>query len=66
MDSLFLKTNQEGNTMNELQMTQQMEISGGGVGTWIVCIVVGAAVYKVLFSSSGRVSIPKLISIEWR
>lgn len=52
--------------MNELQMTQQMEISGGGVGTWIVCIVVGAAVYKVLFSSSGRVSIPKLISIEWR
>lgn len=52
--------------MNELQLTQQMEIVGGGAGTWILCIVIGAAVYKMLFSNSGRVSIPKLISIEWR
>lgn len=52
--------------MNELQLSNQMEIVGGGVGTWIVCIVIGTAVYKMLFSKSGRVSIPKLISIEWR
>ena len=52
--------------MNELQIAQQMEIVGGGVGTWIVWVVVGAAVYKMPFSRSGRVSIPKLISIEWR
>ena len=33
--------------MQELQLTNQMEIIGGGVGTWIVCVVVGAAVYKM-------------------
>lgn len=32
--------------MQELQLTNQMEIIGGGVGTWIVCVVVGAAVIK--------------------
>ena len=42
--------------MQELQLTNQMEIIGGGVGTWIVCVVVGAAVYKMLYSSSGRIS----------
>lgn len=55
-----------GNRMNELQLVQQMEITGGGAGTLILCIVIGAAVYKMLFSNGGRVSIPKLISIEWR
>lgn len=66
VECLFLIIKEEENTMNELQIAQQMEIVGGGVGTWIVCVVVGAAVYKMLFSRSGRVSIPKLISIEWR
>ena len=41
--------------MQELQLTNQMEIIGGG-----------AAVYKMLYSSSGRISIPRLVSIEWR
>ena len=45
--------------MNELQLNNQMDIVGG-------CIVVGAAVYKMLYSKSGRISIPRLISIEWR
>ncbi len=52
--------------MNELQLNNQMDIVGGAVGTWIVCFVVGAAVYKMLYSKSGRISIPRLISIEWR
>ena len=51
--------------MQELQLTNQMEIIGGGVGTWIVCVVVGAAVYKMLYFC-GRISIPRLVSIEWR
>lgn len=51
--------------MNELQVSSQMEIVGGGVATWIVCIVIGTAVYKILFSKKGRVSIPKVIQIEW-
>ena len=52
--------------MQELQLTNQMEIIGGGVGTWIVCVVVGAAVYKMLYSSSGRISIPRLVSLYFQ
>ena len=44
--------------MNELQLSSQMEISGGGIGTVVFCVVIGAAVYKI--------SIPRIISIEWR
>ena len=40
--------------MQELQLTNQMEIIGGGVGTWIVCVVVGAAVYKIFFINFHR------------
>lgn len=52
--------------MNELQLNNQMEISGGGIGTIVFCVVIGAAVYKMVTSNSGRVSIPRIISIEWR
>lgn len=52
--------------MNELQQCSQMEVSGGGLIGVIFCVVVGTAVYKMYRSSSGRVSIPRLISIEWR
>ena len=52
--------------MQELQLTNQMEFIGVGVVTWFVCVVVGSAVYKMLYSSSGRISIPRLVSIEWR
>ncbi|MBM6840395.1 hypothetical protein H6A03_02430 [[Clostridium] spiroforme] len=52
--------------MNELQLYDQMDIYGGSAAGVILCIVIGAAVYKMLFSRGGRVSIPKLISIEWR
>lgn len=55
-----------GNENARITINKQMEIYGGGVGTWIVCVVVGAAVYKMLYSSSGRISIPRLVSIEWR
>ncbi len=52
--------------MNELQLSSQMEISGGGIGTVVFCVVIGAAVYKMVRSSAGRISIPRIISIEWR
>lgn len=63
--SLFQK-NKGGNDMNELQLYDQMDVYGGSAAGVILCIVIGAAVYKMLFSRGGRVSIPKLISIEWR
>ena len=52
--------------MNELQLSSQMEISGGGIGTVVFCVVIGAAVYNMVRSSAGRISIPRIISIEWR
>lgn len=52
--------------MNELQLCSQMEISGGGITTVFFCIVMGTAVYKMAKSMAGRVSIPRIISIEWR
>ncbi|MFQ6791302.1 hypothetical protein [Thomasclavelia sp.] len=52
--------------MNELQQAMQMEVTGGGIGGVIFFIVIGTAVYKMYKSKAGRVSIPKIISIEWR
>lgn len=52
--------------MNELQQCSQMEVSGGGLVGVVFCVVVGTAVYKMYRSTSGRVSIPRIISIEWR
>ena len=36
------------------------------VSACVVYLLMGAAVYKMLYSSSGRISIPRLVSIEWR
>ena len=63
--AVFSKKQRRDN-MNELQLYDQMDIYGGSAAGVILCIIMGAAVYKMLFSRGGRVSIPKLISIEWR
>ena len=52
--------------MKELTLDMQMNITGGGVTTIILCVVIGTALYKIYTSSSGRVSIPKIVSLEWR
>lgn len=52
--------------MQELSLASQMEIQGGSATGWFLCIVIGTAIYKVFRSSKGRVSIPRLISIEWQ
>lgn len=52
--------------MNELQLSSQMQISGGGFTTVFFCVIMGTAVYKMTKSAAGRLSIPRIISIEWR
>lgn len=52
--------------MNELQQNMQMEITGGSVSGFFFCVVIGTAIYKMYRSSAGRISIPRIISIEWR
>ena len=49
-------------SMKELTVQQQCEIQGGG----LIATALGAAAYKIIKSKKGRISIPRLISIEWR
>lgn len=52
--------------MQELTQEQQQMISAGfGLGTVLICIVVGTGVYKIFTSSRGRISVPWFISMEW-
>ncbi len=53
--------------MKELTLQQQCEIQGGGlIATALLYLILGAAAYKLIKSKKGRISIPRLISIEWR
>ena len=52
--------------LEKLQQDLQMEVNGGGVAGIIFFVVIGTAVYKMYKSSAGRISIPRIISIEWR
>ena len=52
--------------MQELQVSSQMEINGGSVAGIFFAVVIGTALYKIYKSNSGRISIPRLISFEWR
>ena len=49
------------------QMTTQMEqtVSGGSFIFFFGGIAISVALYKVLMTRRGRISIPRLISIEW-
>ena len=52
--------------MSELTLEQQYEISGGSaVGTTIIYLLLSCGLYKIYKSKKGRLSIPRLISIEW-
>jgi hypothetical protein len=64
--SVTLNSKEETRKMNELQQCMQMEVMGGGVTGFFFCVVIGTAIYKMFRSGAGRVSIPKIISIEWR
>ncbi len=53
--------------MKELTLQEQYELTGGSaVATVIIYVLLGAGIYKIIKSTSGRISIPKLISIEWK
>lgn len=53
--------------MKELTLQQQCQIQGGSIiGTAIIYLLLGAGIYKIWSSKNGRISIPKLVSLEWR
>ncbi len=53
--------------MEELSMYEQSVISGGaGLSTAILYLILGAGLYKILKSTKGRISIPRIIQLEWK
>ena len=53
--------------MRELSLQQQCEIQGGSfIGTALLYLLLGAGIYKILRSKKGRISIPRLVNLEWR
>ena len=53
--------------MKELTLEQQYQIQGGSmIGTAIIYLLLGAGIYKIWNSKMGRISIPKLVNLEWR
>lgn len=52
--------------MKELSLQELEQINGGGVLTVIIYCVLGAGVYKIIKAKKGRISIPRLIQLEWK
>lgn len=53
--------------MKELTLQQQCEIQGGSaIGTIIIYILLGAGIYKIYKCKRGRISVPRLVTLEWR
>lgn len=53
--------------MKELTLNEQYQLTGGSaVATIIIYVLLGAGIYKIIKSKSGRISVPKIVSIEWK
>jgi hypothetical protein len=52
--------------MQELTAIELKQVNGGGICKIIIYCVIGVGTYKVLKSTKGKISIPKLISLEWK
>ena len=52
--------------MQELQLTVKWKFWWWSRNNDCFVLFLGAAVYKMLYSTSGRISIPRIVSIEWR
>lgn len=52
--------------MKELNHCELVETEGGSILTCIVYAAIGGAIYKIITSRAGRLSIPNIISFEWR
>lgn len=53
--------------MYELSNREQEMIVGGSSSgiAYIIYVLLGAAAYKIIRSKKGRLSLPRLISLEW-
>lgn len=52
--------------MRELTLQEQYEIQGGSfIGTALLYLLLGAGIYKIWKSKRGRISIPRIVQIEW-
>lgn len=52
--------------MKELSLNEQYSIQGGGlILTGLLYLLLGAGLYKIVTSKRGRISIPRLINLEW-
>ncbi len=53
--------------MRELSLREQQDIYGGSpIVQALLYILLGSGIYKIITSSKGRISIPKLLNIEWK
>jgi hypothetical protein len=52
--------------MREISLQEQYEICGGSaITTALLYLLLGAALYKIYKSKKGKISIPKLLQLEW-
>lgn len=51
--------------MYELTTSQQEMVNGGSALGALILALLGVAAYKLWKSKRGRISLPKLIQIEW-
>lgn len=52
--------------MKELSVQEQCQIEGGSfIGAALLYLLLGAGIYKLYKSKRGRISIPRLVNIEW-
>ncbi|MDE6953647.1 MAG: hypothetical protein K2P09_07525 [Erysipelotrichales bacterium] len=53
--------------MVEMNLQQQESICGGvALSTALLYLILGTALYKIYKSKKGRISIPRLLQLEWR
>lgn len=52
--------------MKELTQYELENVEGGSFLTVILYVAIGGAIYKIITSNAGRISIPNVISMEWR
>ena len=53
--------------MRELSVYEQQELCGGSpIVQALLYILLGSGIYKIITSNKGRISIPRLVNIEWK
>ena len=51
--------------MYELTEMEMQSINGGSALVYLVYVILGVGVYKLIHSKRGRIGLPRLIQIEW-